>query len=58
MCQIHDVGQRNLVGRMLSELCLEKELCVCQIYDVGQRNLVGRMLSELGLEKELCVSNT
>ena len=37
MCQIHDVGQRNLVGRMLSELCLEKELCVCQIYGLRER---------------------
>ena len=24
----HDVGQRNCKGKMLSEFCLEKELCV------------------------------
>ena len=28
----YGVSQRNRRGRVLLELCLEKELCVCQIH--------------------------
>ena len=28
VCGRYDVGKKNLEGRMLIEICLEKELCV------------------------------
>ena len=28
---VHDIGQRNLEGRMLVESCLEMELCVMYV---------------------------